>query len=143
MLSRCVNYKINLTNTECLDITNKLLGNKLENLINEDLINYYFTPGNVFNLVRFANHYNYNLLDFDLKHFLKMLIKENFYKKDLYIRYIIFDLIEFYLRKLNTSFSKMINQQYSYFLKRIDETKNLNLDEESLFMEFDKEILNG
>ena len=34
-------------------------------------------------------------------------------------------------------------EKYDHFLKRIFETKNFNLDEESLFIEFDREILNG
>jgi DNA polymerase-3 subunit delta' len=53
------------------------------------------------------------------------------------------NLIEFYFRKLNSSFSKIINEKYSYFIKRISDTKTYNLDQESLFMEFNDEILNG
>ena len=143
LLSRCINYKINLSNKECLEITNKLLDNKLENLINKDLVDYYFTPGNIYYLIKFANHYNYNLLDLDLKKFLKLIIKENHYKKDLFMKYMVFHLIEFYFRKLNLSFSKKVNEKYSYFLRRISDTKTFNLDEESLFMEFEEEILNG
>ena len=55
----------------------------------------------------------------------------------------VFDLIELYFRKLNFSFSKTINQKYSYFLKRISDTKTFNLDDETLFADFDEEILNG
>ena len=32
---------------------------------------------------------------------------------------------------------------YSYFVKKINYTKNYNLDEEILFMEFDDKVLNG
>ena len=71
------------------------------------------------------------------------MIKENHYKKDLFMKYMIFDLMEFYFRKLNTSFSKNINKKYSYFLKKISDTKSFNLDDESLFTEFEEEILNG
>ena len=53
------------------------------------------------------------------------------------------DLIEFYFRKLNSSFSQKVNDKYSYFLKKISDTKTFNLDEDSLFSEFNKEILNG
>ena len=67
----------------------------------------------------------------------------NHYKKDLLIKDIIFDLMEFYFRKLNSSFSKKISMKYSYFLKRISDTKFFNLDEESLFVEFEEEILDG
>ena len=143
LLSRCINYKINLTNKECLEISNLLLGNKLENLINKDIIDYYFTPGNLFHLIKFAEQYKYNLLDFDLKKFLRTIIKENHYKKDPIMKYMVFYLIEFYFRKLNMSLSKNINVKYSYFLRRISDTKTFNLDEDSLFMEFEEKVLNG
>ena len=83
------------------------------------------------------------MVEFDLKALLKIIIKENHYKTDPFIRYIIFDLIEFYFRKLNTSISKKISHKYSHFLKRFSDTKIYNLDEESIFMEFEDEILNG
>ena len=143
LISRCINYKINLSNKECLEVSNQLLGEELYELINSDLINYYFTPGNIYYLIKFANQHNYNLLDLDLKKFLKIIINENHYRKDPFMKYMIFQFIEFYFRKLNFSFSKKINDRYSYFLKRISDTKNFNLDEESLFIEFEDEILNG
>ena len=143
LLSRCINYKINLTNKKCLEIVNQLLGQELDNLINKDLISYYFTPGNIYYLIKFAEQYKYNLLELDLKKFLKILIKENHYKNDSFIKNLAFNLIEFYFRKLNLPFSKKINEKYNYFLKKISDTKNFNLDEESLFMEFEEEILNG
>ena len=143
LLSRCINYKINITNNEFLKIANQLFKKKLEDLINNDLINYYSTPGNIFYLIKFAEKYKYNLLENDLKKFLKILISENHYKKDLSMKYIMFDLVELYFRKLNFSFSKQISSKYSYFLKRISDSKTFNLDEDSLFMEFEEEILNG
>ena len=93
ILSRCIDFKINLTNHECLNISHKLLGDKLENLIHKDLMNYYFTPGIYFDLVKFANSNNYDLLQYDLKNFLKFIIKENLYKKDPIMKYLVFYFI--------------------------------------------------
>ena len=143
LLSRCINYKISLTNKECLTIADNLLEGNLKDLINEDLLNYYMTPGKIYHLLKFAEFNKYNLFDFDLKKFLKIIIRENHYKNDPFIKYMVFDFIEFYFRKLNLSFSNKINQKYSYYLKRISDTKTFNLDEDSLFMEFDEEVLNG
>ena len=142
LLSRCINYKIKLTNQECLNISNKLLGDKLENIVNIDLINYYFTPGNIYYLVKFAEKYDLELSKLDLKSFLKILIKENYYKKDPFMKYMIFNLIEFYFRKLNISFSRNINDKFSHFLKRISDTNTFNLDAELLFIDFQEEFLN-
>jgi DNA polymerase-3 subunit delta' len=143
LLSRCINYKISLTNKECLKIADDLLNKNIKDIINGDLINYYSTPGKIYDLIKFAKQYEYNLINLDLKKFLKLVIKENHYKKDAFMKYMIFDLMEFYFRKLNTSFSKKINKKYSYFLKKISDTKSFNLDDESLFTEFEEEILNG
>ena len=143
LLSRCIDYKINLSNKDCIKISNHLLNNNLENLINADLINYYFTPGEVYYLTQFALQNNYDLLNFDLKNFLKTLINDAHYKKNKFINNFMYTLIELYLRKLNISFSKLVNEKYSYFVKRIADTKVYNLDKESLFIEFEEEILNG
>ncbi len=143
LLSRCINYKINLTHKKCLQISNQLLNTKLEKVINLELIDYYFTPGNIYYLAKFAEQYNYDLSDLDLRSFLKIIIKENHYKKDPFIKSIVFNLIEFYFTKLNLSISKKIYEKYSYFLKKISDTKTFNLDEESLFMEFEEEVLDG
>ena len=54
-----------------------------------------------------------------------------------------YNYMELYFRNLNRSFSNLINDKYSYFVKRIADTKIYNLDKDSLFMEFNEEILNG
>jgi DNA polymerase III subunit delta' len=143
LLSRCINYKIFLTHEKSLEVSSELLNNKLNEVVNKDLINYYITPGNFFKLVKFAETNKFNLVDFDLKKFLQTIIKENYHKKDSTMKYMIFDFIEFYFRKLNLSFSPIIYEKYNYFIKRISNTRNFNLDEESIFMEFNEDILNG
>ena len=70
------------------------------------------------------------------------MIKDGHYKKNNFINNMMCSLIEFYFRKLNLSLSKLINEKYSYFVKRIADTKTYNLDKESLFMEFNEDILN-
>ena len=143
LLSRCINFKIFLTNQECLEIANILLDNNLKELINEDLINYYSTPGNVYNLVKFGIEYKYDLKNQNLKEFLIKLINNNDYKKDSSLKYLFFDLIEFYFNKIQLSKSFNLYDKYSYFMKKISDTKKFNLDEESLFIEFEEKILNG
>jgi len=143
LTSRCINFNIFLTHNECLEISKNLLNNELHNLINDDLRNYYLTPGNTYRLIKFAQYNKYDLANTNLKEFLKLIIKENHYKKDTQIKFLFFDLIEYYFRKINHSITTNIYDRYSYFLKKISDTKKFNLDEESLFMEFEEEILNG
>ena len=143
LYSRCINFKISLSKNESLSIANHLLSGKINELINEDLINYYSTPGNIYNLAEFAKLNKYDLSVFNLKEFLKLFIKDKHYKKDSLYKYLIFDYIEFYFRKIDLDMNSKILEKYYYFLKRINETKKFNLDYESLFIEFDEEILNG
>ena len=104
LLSRCINFKIFLTNQESIKIANILLDNNLKELINEDLKNHYSTPGNVYNLVKFGIEYKYDLKNQNLKEFLIKLINNSDYKKDTSLNYLIFDLIEFYFTKLQLIF---------------------------------------
>ena len=108
-----------------------------------ELINYYFKPGNIYYLVKFAQQYNSDLSNLELRSFLQIIIKENHYTKDLFMNNIVFNLVECYFRKLTLSVSKKIFEKYSYFLKRISDTKNFNIEEEYLLMEFKEQILDG
>lgn len=143
LVSRCINFKIKLTNQECLEISNNLVGGNLSEKINLNLINHYSTPGNIFNLYRFAKKNKYDLSSLNLKELLKIIISNKHYKDDIYVRYLIYDFIEFYLRQINLDFSSQIYDKYSYFLKKISDTNKFNLHEDSLFLEFEEEILNG
>src|SRR5210317_82431 len=119
LLSRCINFKISLSNND------------------------YFTPVEIYQLVQFSSENGYDLSNIDLKNFLKILINDTQYKKNNFINNMMYSLMEFYFIKLNQSFSKLLNEKYSYFIKRISDTKNYNLDKESLFMEFNEEILDA
>jgi len=141
--SRCINFKISLDHKTSISVINKILDNDIMKFINKDLINYYLTPGQIYHLIEFFKIQKYDLKDYDLKSFLKLVIKDNLYKKDALIKDIIFQYFEFYfLTKVKLAKSRTF-EYYDYFLKRINDTKKFNLDEESLFMEFEYKILNG
>ena len=141
--SRCLNFKIQLTSNQSIEIANKILDDNYNEFINEDLVNNYSTPGEIVNLINFANKNNIDLIKNNLKDFLKMIIMEKLYKKNNSIKNLIYSLIEFYFRKNVSVTNIKLISSYSYFLKKIDNTKIFNLDEETLFMEFDDSILNG
>ena len=141
--SRCINFKISLSNKEILKITNKLLDYKLNENINKDLINYYFTPGNIFKLVKFGQILGYDLSKINLKQFLTTFLKDKNYKKNDLFKNLVFDLIESYFNNLSYNLRPEIFTQREYFLKRISDTRKFNLDEESLFIELEEKIFNG
>ena len=70
-----------MTNIECLKVGEILLENRLEKRINKDLLNYYITPGIIYNLVKFSDNNKYDLVNLNLQQFLKVIIKDNHYKK--------------------------------------------------------------
>ena len=143
LLSRCLNFKVYLSNEENLTVAENILNGKMTDFINKDLINYYSTPGNIYKIVKFGEVNNYDLLHLNLKEFIKIIIKNAHYKKDVSIKYLFFDYIEFYLNKINLDVSLDLFNRCNYFLKKISNVEKFNLDEESLYMEFEKEMLNG
>ena len=53
--SRCLNFKIQLTSNQSIDIANKILNNNYNEFLNEDFVNNYSTPGEILNLIDFTN----------------------------------------------------------------------------------------
>lgn len=139
LLSRCLNFKIYLTNNKSIEITEKLLNEDINNLINPDLFNYYFTPGKIYNLIKFSKEYDIDILGLDLKKFIFLLIDNSLYKKASFVKNILYDSIEIFLIK-NIYLQSNI---FGYFLNRIKIIKQFSLDDESLFIEFKYKLLNG
>ena len=112
-------------------------------LINDQFINNYSTPGLILNLLNFANDNNMDLKDTNLRDFIKKILIEKKYKKDQFIKHLLYSLIEIYFR-INVSVKdiRLLTIQ-NYFLKKISNTKIFNLDDETLFMEFEDRVLNG
>ena len=141
--SRCLNFKIKLSSSESSKITNQILNDNFMNLINSELINSYSTPGNILNLLNFAKQNDVDIKEINLKELIKRLIVEKKYKKDPSIKHLLYSLIEIYFRKnISIKNTKLIDI-HNYFLKKINNTKIYNLDDETLLMEFDEKVLNG
>ena len=141
--SRCLNFKIQLTYNQSITIANKILNRKYNEFLNEEFVNNYSAPGEILRLIDFAKKNNIDLIKTNLKDFIKQIIKNKLYKKDTYIKDLVYSLIEIYFRS-NVSISDIkLLDSYNYFLKKIDNAKIFNLDEESLFMEFEDSVING
>ena len=138
--SRCLNYKINLKNKDSVNICNKLFDENIYNLINEELFDYYFTPGKIYNLIQYSNENDINLKSLTLNDLILLIIKNSHYKNDIYLKIIIYDLIELFLLK---KFSLEYSNFFSYFINRLEKIRKFNLDEESLFLELKTKLLNG
>ena len=142
--SRCIIFRINLSFSQSIEITNKLLNDNIFNLLNIDLLNYYDTPGNYINLIDFSKKNSLDLRDYNLKDFLNYLIEQKHYKTNNFINEFIFNIIELYfLKKISVYKNKdKIIAYYSKFIKKNQQSKLFNLDSESLFMDFKLKLLN-
>jgi len=137
LLSRCLNFKISLSHEDSINISNFITNKNIINEINYELINYYFTPGNFYDLIKISNDFEINLKSNNLKDFLKLLIDKNSYKKTIFVNNLLYSYIELYL-----TVNKLYNL-YSYFVRKINECKKYNLDDESIYLEFKTKVLNG
>ena len=141
--SRCLNFKVFLTKDQSIRIVNQLLNYDINRIINNNLYDYYTTPGKLLKLINLSNEHNLDLVNFDLKTTLKSMIKDKIYKKNKSLIEIIYSFIELYFRKNISAENVNLIKSYNLFLKKINNTKIYNLDEETLFMEFEDKILNG
>ena len=143
--SRCLQFKINLSFNESINISNQLLNKNVIDLINHDLIYYYITPGEIINLINFSKDKKINLKNYTLNNFLKSLIDNKYYKKNKFVKIILINFIElFFLKEYKLSSTKnSLSVFYHDFISKIHNTEKFNLDEESLFLEFKSKILNG
>lgn len=142
--SRCLNFKINLSFNESIEVANCLFNKNVLNSINKDLINYYLTPGKIVNLVDLAEEKKINLLDYNLINFINLLIDKGYYKKNKFVKNMMLEFIELFFLKLYriSNKKKLIFNFYHNFLINIKNTEKFNLDEEMLFLEFKSKLLN-
>ncbi len=141
--SRCLNFKVFLTNEQSIEIINQILNLDVKMNISNDLLNHYCTPGQIFNIVKFSAQYQIDLKNTNLLEFMMNIINTKIYKKDKSYIGTIYSFIELYFRNNISVNNISLIKQYQYFLKKINNLKVYNLDEESLFMEFKDKVLNG
>ena len=129
----------------CINTANLLLKRNIFELVNNELISYYSTPGIFIKLINFAQKNEINLNDYTLINFLILLIEKNYYKKNKFIKNIIINFIQLkFFNEYKLSKKKdSIVEFYHKFFDKIKNAEKFNLDEESLFIEFKSKLLNG
>ena len=143
LTSRCLEFKIHLNIMQSIDIANKILNDDVTDLINNEFMHNYISVGEILKLIDIGKKNEIDMKLINLNELIKQIIFEKKYKKDSSLKQTIYSLIEIYFR--NNVSVKNINlmDAYKYFLKKINDTRKFNLDEEILFMEFEDRILNG
>ncbi|MDC3022552.1 DNA polymerase III [Candidatus Pelagibacter sp.] len=138
--SRCLKFNINLTQKECLNIFNKITNIHINDLINSELISYYFSTGDLLNLYRFSIDNSIDLSKLSLKELLLKIIDENFYKKESISKNLIYAFIQMYfLKNLNIEINY---ETYVKIINSIENVKKYNLDIESFFIQLRHQLIN-
>ena len=138
--SRCLNFKIVLTQNEIKDIFSKITKQNIDDLFNEDIVLHYFTTGNFINFYNFSIENNIDLSNITLKDLLLKIIDEKHYKKETLDLNLIYTLIQMYFLaniKIRNNY-----ELYTKFLQAIGNIKKFNLDIESLFIQFRHQLKN-
>ena len=142
--SRCIQFKLNLPNNFKEKIINSLTDDNFYSQLNPHFKNYYSTPGEYINFYYFCIDNNIDFINTDVEDFLRIVLSNNLYKKNNYIKENLNYFLElFFIKKINHFGSKdKIYDLYNYFIKKINNVKKYNLDEESFFIELKAKVFN-
>ena len=142
--SRCLTFKINFSFDNSIKILNLLIDKNIFDLINIDLLSYYNSPGELINLLNFADEKKIDLKNSSLSNILNLLIDNSYYKKNKFVKSIIINYIELYFLKAYklSNASNSLLSTYRNFLYKIHNNEIFNLDDETLFFEFKSKFLN-
>ena len=142
--SRCIKFNFFLDSNKKDEIMKKLLNENFYNNLNNDYINIYNTPGDLFLLFDFFTN---NEIDpsISITDLLKLIISKKLFKKDIFIKNNLTFFIELYFnKKINIFNSKdEVYSLYKYFLSKISDCNKYNLDIENVLIEFNGKIING
>ena len=141
--SRCIVFKFHLTNKEVKDIVHDHFGIDYLNKISKKFQHYSFTPGFYIELINFFNEQNYDIQTIEISEVFTHIFENKLYKNNLFIKKNIKCLLQlFFLRNLNINNYNFYNL-YKYFLKKLNNVINYNLDLDTFLIEFNEKMLNG
>ena len=140
--SRCIQFKLSLSSNFKEKIINSLTDDNFYSQLNPHFKTHYSTPGEYINFYYFCIDNNIDFINTDVEDFLRIVLSNNLYKKNNYIKENLNYFLElFFIKKINHLSSKdKIYDLYNYFIKKINNVKKYNLDEESLFIELKAKV---
>ena len=139
--SRCLEFKLNLLNSEVMDIVNYHFDKDIYKDINLDFINNYNSPSFLISLVNFLESNDLSIKDNSIEDLLSYIIKNKSYTSNDFIKEHLNLFIELFFYK-NINISKKITFKIKkYFYLKLSFVKKYNLDFESFFLEFNDKLL--
>ena len=139
--SRCLEFKLNLLNSEVIEIVNYQFNNDIYKDINLDFVNNYNSPSFLISLVNFLESNDLSIKDNSIEDLLSYIIKNKLYTSNDFIKEHLNLFIELFFYK-NINISKKISFKIKkYFYLKLSFVKKYNLDFESFFLEFNDKLL--
>ena len=139
--SRCLEFKLNLMNSEAIEIVNYYFNSDKYIDINLDFINNYNSPSFLISLVNFLENNNLSIKECNIEDLLAYIIRNKLYSSDEFIKEYLNLFIELFFYK-NINNSKNISFKIKkYFYLKLSFVKKYNLDFESFFLEFNDKLL--
>ena len=139
--SRCLEFKLNLINSEVIEIVNYYFNSDIYNDINLDFINNYNSPSFLISLVNFLESNDLSIKECNIEDLLTYVIKNKIYTSDEFIKEYLNLFIElFFYKNINNS-KKISFKIKKYFYQKLSFVKKYNLDFESFFLEFNEKLL--
>ena len=139
--SRCLEFKLYLTNSEVKEIVNYYFDDKMYDNINLDFINNYNSPSFLISLIKFMEDNNLSIVSTSIEDFLIYIIKKKLYISNEFIKDYMNLFIElFFYKNINNS-KKISFKIKKYFYLKLSLVKKYNLDFESFFLEFNDKLL--
>ncbi len=139
--SRCLEFKLNLMNSEAIEIVNYYFNSEKYIDINLDFINNYNSPSFLISLVNFLENNDLSIKEFNIEDLLAYIIRNKLYSSDEFIKEYLNLFIELFFYK-NINNSKNISFKIKkYFYLKLSFVKKYNLDFESFFLEFNDKLL--
>ena len=139
--SRCLEFKLALTNSEVIEIVNYYFNSDKYIDINLDFINNYNSPSFLISLVNFLENNDLSIKECNIEDLFTYIIKNKLYTSDEFIIEYLNLFIELFFYK-NINNSKNISFKIKkYFYLKLSFVKKYNLDFESFFLEFNDKLL--
>ena len=139
--SRCIEFKINISNENIELIVNNYFKDNIYTKINSDLINYYSTPLFLISLLNYMNENELSISNTSIDDLLINLINNKHYNKQDFIRDNLNTIIELFFYNHINKTKKLTYKIKEYYYSKFSNVRKFNLDYETFFLEFKDKLL--
>ena len=141
--SRCITFRQSFSKLECEKIFENITNEKYSEIFNEELHEFFFTHGELILLHKLSQDEGFNLKNANINFFLKLFLKLKYNKfNPRQLNFLVKFMQIYFFQKIKYQYKPDIYDKFNYFLKKLNDTKNFNLDFDNLFLEFERKMLN-